>query len=66
MRIRDAVQSAFRDNIIDYHFPAPGTGTQPVEGGYMANGWVRLRHPDFDDLRGLMNEVGETVRVRAR
>ena len=26
----------------------PGTPTQPVEAGYMANAWVRLRHPDYD------------------
>ena len=25
-----------------------GTATQPVEAGYMANAWVRLRHPDYD------------------
>jgi hypothetical protein len=51
--------------IIDSHFPAPGTGTQPVEAGYMANAWVRLRHPDFDRLRALLDQVGATVKVHA-
>ena len=47
------------------HFPSPGTPTQPVEAGYMANAWMRVRHPDFDELRRILNEIGETVRVHA-
>lgn len=51
--------------IIDYHFPPVGARTQPVEAGYMANAWVRLRHPDYDELRRLLTMVGDVVRVRA-
>ena len=29
----------------------PGTPTQPVEAGYMANAWIRMKHPDYDELR---------------
>jgi hypothetical protein len=52
--------------IIDSHFPGPGSKTQPVEGGFMANAWVRMRHPDYDTLRKMLDTVGETVKVRAR
>ncbi|MCP3918579.1 MAG: ATP-grasp domain-containing protein [bacterium] len=52
------------DAVIDHHFPPPGSPTQGVEGGYMANAWMRLRHPDYDDLRRMMDRVGETVVVR--
>ncbi len=31
----------------------------------MANAWVRLRHPDYDTLRGMLDDVGRTVKVRA-
>jgi hypothetical protein len=51
--------------IIDSHFPAPGTPTQPVEGGFMANAWVRMRHPDYDTLRTMLDRVGQTVVVHA-
>jgi formate-dependent phosphoribosylglycinamide formyltransferase (GAR transformylase) len=51
--------------IIDAHLPDPGTGTQPVEAGYMANAWVRMKHPDFDALRGMLDDVGRTVKVWA-
>jgi hypothetical protein len=51
--------------ILDQHFPAPGTPTQGVEAGYMANAWMRLKHPDFDGLRAVMDDVGRTVKVRA-
>ena len=38
--------------VIDAHLPDPGTPTQPVEAGYWANAYVRMRHPDYDALRG--------------
>jgi len=39
------------------------TPTQPVASGYMANAYVRMRHPDFDTLHGMLDDVGRTVRV---
>jgi formate-dependent phosphoribosylglycinamide formyltransferase (GAR transformylase) len=52
--------------IIDSHLPPAGTPTQPVEAGFMANAWVRLRHPDYDVLRQMLDRVGQTVKVYAR
>ena len=54
------------EHVIDSHFPPPGSPTAPVEGGYMANAWVRLRHPDYDTLREMLDTVGQRVQVRAR
>jgi formate-dependent phosphoribosylglycinamide formyltransferase (GAR transformylase) len=51
--------------IIDSHLPPPGTPTQPVEAGYMANAWLRMKHPDYDVLRGMLDDVGRTLKVRA-
>ena len=51
--------------VIDAHLPPPGTPTQPVEAGYMANAYVRMRHHDYDVLRGLLDDVGRTVHVYA-
>ena len=62
----EEVRRAYGDCIIDMHLPGPGTPTQPIEGGYMANAWMRLRHPDYDELRRILDRVGETVKVRAR
>jgi formate-dependent phosphoribosylglycinamide formyltransferase (GAR transformylase) len=61
----DEIQQTFGRWVIDAHLPPPGTPTQPVEAGYMANAWVRLRHPDYDELRRMLEEVGRTVRVFA-
>jgi hypothetical protein len=55
----------YGDLVVGQHFPEPGTPTQPVEAGYMANAWMRMRHPDYDALRGILDEVGRTIRVRA-
>lgn len=60
------IQEAYGGWIIDAHLPPEGTPTQPVEAGYMANAWIRMRHPDYDELRRMLDEVGETVQVRAR
>jgi PPK2 family polyphosphate:nucleotide phosphotransferase len=39
---------------MDAHLPPEGTPTQPVEAGYMANAWVRMKHPDYDELHRMM------------
>jgi hypothetical protein len=31
----------------------------------MANAWMRVRHPDYDRLRHIMNTIGETLKVHA-
>ena len=61
----DEIQSRYGEWIIDGHFPPVGHGTQGVEAGYMANAWVRLRHPDFDTARAMLDDVGRTIHVHA-
>jgi len=61
----DEVQARSGEWVIDAHLPPPGTPTQPVEAGYMANAYVRMRHPDYDVLRDLLDDVGRTVHVYA-
>ena len=48
----DEINGRYGEWIIDAHLPDIGTPTQPVEAGYMANAYVRMRHPDYDTLRG--------------
>lgn len=61
----DEINRRYGDCIVAAHLPDPGTPTQPVEGGYMANAWMRIRHPDYDQLRVILNDVGEMVKVHA-
>ncbi len=61
----DAISRRYGENIVAAHFPDAGTPTQPVEGGYMANAWMRMRHPDYDQLRAILSDVGETIKVHA-
>ena len=61
----DEIQARFGQWVIDSHLPPEGTGTQPVEAGYMANAYVRMRHPDYDVLKGMLDEVGRTIKVHA-
>ena len=61
----DEIQQRHGPWILDAHLPDVGSGTQPVEAGYMANAWVRMRHPDYDTLRGMLDDVGRTIKVYA-
>jgi formate-dependent phosphoribosylglycinamide formyltransferase (GAR transformylase) len=61
----DELQQQYGEWVIDATLPPPGTATQPVAAGYMANAYVRMRHPDYDTLRGMLDAVGRTLRVYA-
>ena len=61
----EELQRRYGNNLIDVHFPPVGTATQGVEAGYMANAWVRMKHEDFDQLRAMLDWVGENVKLRA-
>ena len=61
----DEIQGRHGQWVLDAHLPPPGTATQPVTAGYMANAYVRMRHPDFDTLHDMLDDVGRTVRVHA-
>src|SRR5579875_3178547 len=60
------LQGQYGEWVIDAYLPSPGTGTQPVAAGYMANAYVRMRHPDYDELRGMLDAVGRTLHVYAQ
>jgi hypothetical protein len=61
----DELQQQYGEWVIDAHLPPPGTPTQGVEAGYMANAYVRMRHPDYDTLRGMLDAVGRTLHAHA-
>jgi hypothetical protein len=61
----EELQQRHGEWVIDAHLPPPGTPTQPVEAGYMANAYVRMRHPDYDELRTMLDTVGRTLAVYA-
>ena len=45
---------------------APRLAHRRVEGGYMANAWIRMKHPDYDQLRRMLDLVGRTIKVLAQ
>ncbi len=61
----DRIEREYGEWIIDSHLPPPGTPTADVSAGYMANAWIRMKHPDYDHLRHMLDGVGRTVKVLA-
>jgi carbamoylphosphate synthase large subunit len=61
----EEMRQQYDEWVIDAHLPSPGTATQPVEAGYMANAYVRMRHPDYDTLRAMLDAVGRTLHIYA-
>lgn len=51
--------------VIKAYFPPPGSPTQGVEAGFMANAWIHIKYPDYDDLRAILEEIGQTIKVIA-
>ena len=62
----DRIERELGPCIIDMHLPPVGARTQPVEAGFMANAWLRLRHPDYDTMRQIMDWIGNTLKVYAK
>ncbi|HEY6178462.1 MAG TPA: hypothetical protein VIX73_28610 [Kofleriaceae bacterium] len=62
----ETMGNAFGQHLIDVHLPPNGTPTQPVAAGYMANAWLRMKHENYDELRRILDVVGQTVKVHAR
>jgi hypothetical protein len=62
----EAIGNMFGAHLIDVHLPPNGTPTQPVAAGYMANAWLRMKHENYDELRRILDVVGQTVKVHAR
>jgi len=52
--------------IFKRHLPPVGHPTQPVEAGYLANAYVCVKHPDYDIVRQVLSDIGQTVKVYAR
>jgi len=52
--------------VYEYEVPKPGAPTKPLDKGWLCNTWFRLRHEDYDTLRGLMTRIGATVRCHAQ
>jgi hypothetical protein len=61
----EELQQRYGEWVIDAYLPGPGTPTQPVAAGYMANAYVRMRHPDYDEVRSMLDAVGRTLHVHA-
>ncbi|MCG3173160.1 MAG: hypothetical protein GMKNLPBB_01338 [Myxococcota bacterium] len=62
----EELQAQYGERVFKAHLPPPGTPTQPVEHGFMANAWVMVKHPDYDQLRLIMDDIGRRLKVWAR
>ena len=62
----DEVMAQDKDEIVTARFPPPGSAATGVEGGYMANSWMRVRHPDYDELRKILGDISDRIKIRAK
>jgi hypothetical protein len=61
----EQIQARYGQYIMKTHLPPVGSPARPVEGGYMANAWMMMRHPHFDVLKGILEEIEGTVKILA-
>ena len=61
----EEVQRKYGPFILDAHLPRPGQRTAPVEAGYLAHAWIRVRHPDYDGCRAMMDDIADIFQMWA-
>ena len=61
----ERMEKRFGSTLFKRVLPA-GRHTQPVEAGYLANGYICVRHPDYDTVRQILDDIGQTVKCIAR
>lgn len=61
----EELQRKYGELVFKAHLPPVGHPTQPVEAGYLANAYVCVRHPDYDVVRSVLDEIGQTLKVWA-
>jgi len=61
----EEAQARWGEHIFKAVLPPPGSRTQPVEAGYLANAYVFAKHHDYDGLREVLDGIGRTIRVHA-
>ncbi len=61
----EEVQRKYGQWILEVHFPPPGSRTNEVGAGYLGHAWMWVRHPDFDQCRAILDDIGRTVKVWA-
>jgi hypothetical protein len=62
----DEIQARYGPFIFKAHLPQVGSRTQPVEGGYMANAWAMVKHPNYDVCCEILDDIGKTLKIYAR
>ncbi len=60
----ERIQKRYGAHVFAHDLPRPGRRTTPIQKGYLANAWFRLRHTDYDSLRGMLDDIGRSLRVR--
>ncbi|HAA59226.1 MAG TPA: ATPase [Myxococcales bacterium] len=60
------IQQRYGEWILHAKIPPVGSNTVPIEAGYLANGWLWVRHPDYDQCRAMLDDIGRTLKIYAR
>lgn len=61
----EEIQAKYGQYIFKAFLPPVGARTQPIEAGYRANAWMYLRHPDYDGVRAMMDDIERTLKMYA-
>lgn len=59
----DEIKRRYGDWILETHLPPVGSPTAELGAGYLGHAWMRVRHPDYDACRAMLDDIGRTVKV---
>jgi carbamoylphosphate synthase large subunit len=61
----EEVQRKYREWILEAHLPSVGSRTADVGAGYLGHAWMWVRHPDYDQCRAMLDDIGRTLKMWA-
>ncbi len=61
----DEIMRRHGEHVLKWHLPPVGSRTNPVGAGYLGHAWAWARHPDYDQCREILDDIGRTVHVWA-
>jgi hypothetical protein len=61
----EEMQRKYGQWVLEAHLPSPGGRTNDVGAGYLGHAWIWVRHPDYDQCRAMLDDIGATVKMWA-
>ena len=61
----EGIMERYGEWIFRVHIPPTGSRTNPVGAGYLGHAYIFVKHPDYDECRRILDDIGRSVKLIA-